>query len=1060
MSDEREGAEDGASAGSQPTVIAPPTGSNAEASDRSGSASTNLALDATQAVSSGTGPTLIAGAAERSPREALGRGDIIGRYLVLERLGAGGMGEVFAAHDPELDRRVALKLLHRTLGGDATLGRSRLLREAQAMAKLAHPNVIAIHDVGTVDGQIFIAMELVEGETLSDWLARVRPAWPAIVEVFLAAGRGLEAAHAVGLIHRDFKPDNVLIGRDGRTRVGDFGLARTVSDEELSSHGGPSLSAPPLGQSGSLSSLTLPGSILGTPAYMAPEQHLGAEADARSDVFAFAASLYEALYGRLPFTGDNLGALVLAIVEPDPPPPPPAGNRVPRALWKIVQRGLAKEPDDRYPSITALLADLAVDPRKRRRRGWLAACALATVTVVGGGLWERQRSLIARCDATAGALVGVWDEPTKGALVAGLTAIDRPYIASASARVLEYGDRYAAAWTEEARTACVGHLLEDALDDDEYALERRCLDHQLARFADLRALLTAADDETAAKSIDAVLGLRPPDECADLDAIRLTFGALDDPAVTAEVEAVRRELVRAEATILTGRLADAKALADDAASRARVTGFMPLIAEAELLRGTTAATLGLDDAEEALQAALIAAIRAGHDRLAADAAIATASRLDAADEDDEANHWIDLADAWLDGNGDADVSRRISALRVRARLARSRGDLAEADALLVRGLALADALDTWNVERIALKLDRAQLHTETFDFALIKANADEALALADAIYGPDHPSRANALTALGVSAMSRSRLDEAEDYHRRALEIRLQTFGQRHSSVAQSMVNLAITLQNSGDAKAALTLLNEAREVAVAVHGEEHSLVATIDNNLGTTLKELDRYDESLVALRRALDLRRRLGAPRLYAPMLNLAMSYFELGHTRECSGDHEGARAYFAEALPLAREAADQSRQLNGPDHLHTATTRLSLGLALAAEHRWEESLGEHQVALDTFVSLLGEDSPQIVQPHLGIGVALRALGRPSEAKEHLERALAQARPEEEPGIVREIKLDLAKVLWDLGDTERARELAQAIAAAATRGECNYAQLWLDTLPQAKPRRTQAGR
>lgn len=1058
MSDEREGAEDGgASAGSQPTVIAPPTGSSGEASDTPGSTPTLIAHHGTQAVSSGTGPTLIAGAAKRSG-EALGRGDIIGRYLVLERLGAGGMGEVFAAHDPELDRRVALKLLHRTLDGDATLGRSRLIREAQAMAKLAHPNVIAIHDVGTVDGQIFIAMELVEGETLSDWLARVRPAWPAIVEVFLAAGRGLEAAHAVGLIHRDFKPDNVLIGRDGRARVGDFGLARTVSDEDLANLAATSLSANPLGQSGSLSSLTLPGSILGTPAYMAPEQHLGAEADARSDVFAFAVSLYEALYGRLPFTGDNLGALVLAIVEPGPPPPPPAGSRVPRALWKIVQRGLAKEPDDRYPSITALLADLAVDPRKRRRRGWLAACALATVTVVGGGLWERQRSLIARCDASADALVGVWDEPTKGALVAGLAAIDRPYIASASARVLEYGDRYAAAWTEEAHTACVGHFLEGTLDDDEYALERRCLDYQLARFADLRALLTAADDETAARSIDAVLGLRSPGECANLDAIRLTFGALDDPAVTAEVEAVRRDLVRAEATVLTGRLADAKALADDAAARARVTAFMPLIAEAEVLRGTTAVTLGLDDADEALQAGLIAAIRAGHDRLAADAAIATARRLDAADEDDEANRWIDLADAWIDGETDADISRRISALRVRSHLARSKGDLAEADALLVRGLALAEALDTWSVERIALKLDRAQLHTETFDFALIKANADEALALADTIYGPDHPSRANALSALGISAMSRSRLDEAEDYHRRALEIRLQTFGQRHNRVAQSMVNLALVLQNRGDGEAALTLLKEARAVAVAVHGEEHSLIATIDNNLGTTLKDLDRFEESLVALRRALDLRRRLGAPRLYVPTLNLAMSYYELGHARECSGDQEGARAYFAEALLLAREAADQSRQLNGPDHLHTATTRLSLGLALAAEHQWEESLREHQVALDSFVSILGEDSPQIVQPHLGIGRALRALGRPSEAKEHVERALAQA-PEEEPGLAREIKLELARVLWDVGDTERARELAQAVAAAA-RGECNYAQQWLDTLPQAKPRRTQAGR
>jgi predicted Ser/Thr protein kinase len=196
------------------------------------------------------------------------RGDArLGRYLVLRVLGEGGMGVVFSAYDEELDRRVAIKVLStRAAGG--TSGRARIRREAQAMARLSHPSVITVHDVGEVDGDVFVAMELVDGETLGAWLARERPKWRRVLEVFAEAGRGLAAAHAAGLVHRDFKPDNVMLGRDGRVRVMDFGLARGSAAEDEPSPGGDAEVA-----RGVDLRLTRSGAVMGTPLYMAPEQH-------------------------------------------------------------------------------------------------------------------------------------------------------------------------------------------------------------------------------------------------------------------------------------------------------------------------------------------------------------------------------------------------------------------------------------------------------------------------------------------------------------------------------------------------------------------------------------------------------------------------------------------------------------------------------------------------------------------------------------------------------------------------------------------------------------------
>src|ERR1022692_3659392 len=248
--------------------------------------------------------------------------DLVGRYRLLRLVGRGGMGEVYAAHDPELDRRVAIKILRAKARPD-DIEAARLLREAQAVAKLSHPNVVAIHDVGTAAGRMFLAMELVEGETLAVWLDRRRHSIEEILRMFAMAGRGLAAAHRVGIVHRDFKPQNVMVSRDETARVMDFGLA---------ARGGTASRNEPR--------LTRVGSILGTPLYMSPEQLLGQPVDPRADQFSFCVALWEALYGARPFEGATLLEIRLAVLG-DRPRPGPLQARVPRRVRAMLERGLS-----------------------------------------------------------------------------------------------------------------------------------------------------------------------------------------------------------------------------------------------------------------------------------------------------------------------------------------------------------------------------------------------------------------------------------------------------------------------------------------------------------------------------------------------------------------------------------------------------------------------------------------------------------------------------------------------------------------------------------------------
>ncbi len=306
-------------------------------------------------------------------RKTLSIGDRVGRYLVLSSLGAGGMGVVFAAYDPQLDRKIALKLLRSGLAGSSKDARARLRREAQAIAQLSHPNVVSVYDVGTTDaGDLYIAMEFVEGDTLTTWLRKYPREWREIIDVFLQAARGLLAAHGVGLLHRDFKPDNVLVGGDGRVRVTDFGLARSVLAPPDTAIGKPVMTA-------LNAALTATGTVLGTPRYMPPEQMTGPDLDARSDQFSFCVALYEALYDRHPL---RAGTSLSMLDHGDRAIPPPEGTKIPAAIGRAVLRGLERDRARRFPSMGTLISELVPPPRRSPRR--YAGFAIAAILLVGG----------------------------------------------------------------------------------------------------------------------------------------------------------------------------------------------------------------------------------------------------------------------------------------------------------------------------------------------------------------------------------------------------------------------------------------------------------------------------------------------------------------------------------------------------------------------------------------------------------------------------------------------------------------------------------------------------
>ncbi len=321
-------------------------------------------------------------ATEHKPLEP---GDTIGRYRVRERIGEGGMGVVYAAEDPELGRVVAIKLLRPVQGAEAEREQRRMLREAQALARVSHRNLVMVFDVGSLRGRVWIAMEYVAGETLETWLSREHRSWSEIVGVFAEAGRGLAAVHAAGLVHRDFKPGNVIVRKDGAVQVLDFGLAAPLGDV---AERAPDAKLEQRAASPDLdalaATLTTTGAFMGTPAYMAPEQFLMLPTDGRTDQFSLCVALYEAIYGHRPFKGRDLAQLMAATLEGLGGLPAELPG-VPLSVRQIIARGLSKAPEDRFASMDALVEALEQARAPKPNHGPRGARRFALGVLAGGG---------------------------------------------------------------------------------------------------------------------------------------------------------------------------------------------------------------------------------------------------------------------------------------------------------------------------------------------------------------------------------------------------------------------------------------------------------------------------------------------------------------------------------------------------------------------------------------------------------------------------------------------------------------------------------------------------
>ncbi len=531
----------------------------------------------------------------------------VGRFLVVSTLGAGGMGVVAEAYDPELDRRVALKLLrsdHNRLDSQA-----RLLREAQAMARLSHPNVVQVYEVGTIGDQVFVAMELVRGTTLGAWLAAERRGWREILRVFIDAGRGLAAAHAAGLVHRDFKPDNVLLAADGRVCVADFGLARE-------DHGEPSTTENPGERTLLAEDLTATGVIMGTPVYMSPEQHRGEVAGPASDIFSFSVALFEALHGIRPFAGETMSELA-GNVQRGLVVAAPAGHGVPTWLDAVARRGLAARPEDRFTSVEALLLALGRDPAVARRR-WFGAAGLGLgAAALGFTLQTNLQPEV--CSRGAARIAEVWDDAAQTRVRERLAQLPADERAASEPRVLAGLTEYAAVWASTQRDACLAH---DHGDQSAtlFDARTRCLEDRRAALAEAVEVLAEGDSAALGNAGLVVARLPSIARCDDVAALGAEVAGPEDPAVIIAVDRLRQQLARIHVVATAGRSREALTAALGVREAAASLEYPPLVAEASLLAGRVAVEAQLwADARDALTRAYVTATAARHDVVAAEA---------------------------------------------------------------------------------------------------------------------------------------------------------------------------------------------------------------------------------------------------------------------------------------------------------------------------------------------------------------------------------------------------------------------------------------------------------
>ena len=889
----------------------------------------------------------------------------IGRFVPLRCVGEGGMGRVYAAYDEELDRKVALKILHRGVESDA---KARVLREAKAMAKLRHPNVVQVFEIGDHAESLFIAMEFVAGATLAAWQADTRWTWTEIVEVYLQAGDGLSAAHAAGLVHRDFKPHNVMVDETGtgrRVLVLDFGLALS-DDLPLCAE----RATDPSGDAGS-GKLTTTGRVLGTLGYMAPEQLGGARVEAAADQFAFCVSLWEALYGERPGSEVPGRAIANGVTLSVP-----ADSTVPAWLGAVLERGLAPVPGDRYPSMSDLLAEVRrkMAPRSSRMPRLFAAGAV----VAGGlGFWAWADARAKRCGGAEEQLAGIWDDARRAEVEAALLSIELPYAAATWDRLSTDLDRYAADWVAMRTEACEATAVRE--EQSETVMDRRmaCL-HRARAQLDAVATVFADADRSAVNTAHGVLRSLPSlDRCADVDALLAEV----EPASADEAEAVdeaRALVAQARAEELAGRSAVAEARLLEAKKVLGDVRYEPVRIELAVVEGNVVSTLGrYEEAEAALQYAMT---RAPHSRQWDE--LYEASRT-----------WMVLVGYFMrrmdealavrgivEGLAEGDAAREADVASGVSSVLWARGDYEEAES---RARLALQRLDEAPVDNPLLassyRGNLANLLRAQGKHADAEKEYRAAAAEAEAVLGPDHPVTLTAWHNIAGVLHELGQNTESAAEHRRALEGQLRVLGPDHPDVGLGHSNLALPLAALGKHAEAEAELEETIRIWTEALGPDHPEVAKAHSSLAVLLGMQGKLADAVREHRRALASEVRALGPK----HVEVASTRYGLAKTLNGLGEHREAEAEYREAIAVMSELE--------PDHPRLGMFRAGLADALHPQGRFAEAEQEARAGLAIHLEGLGPDHPDVASTRGILATTLRLQGEYEEAEAEERRALA---------------------------------------------------------------------
>jgi eukaryotic-like serine/threonine-protein kinase len=921
-----------------------------------------------------------AGAERRSTQEPPRAGDRIGRYVLLEPLGSGGMGFVYAAYDPELDRKVAVKLLHDfpTGGMSSGGGRNRLLEEARALASLSHPNVIAVHDVGLHDGRVFVAMEFVDGQTLRQWLSREKPSPAEILRAFSEAGAGLWAAHRAGLAHRDFKPDNVMIDTEGRIKVLDFGLARSLENQSDASTPG---------------SLLVDGpntvGLVGTPAYMAPEQFAGLRGDARSDQFSFCVALYEALFRHRPFKGRTFAELAASTLADDVTMPATVDGVSP-GIREALERGLAKEAEQRFASMQELLAELAPPESKPPRPWWrlAASAAIGGALVAAAVLWWPEPPQ--PCVGAEESVAEAWDASRRDVLRRAVGGDDETTV-----RVVEQvGDAldvYAARVARQVRIACEAHARQ-AMTEDEYGRRRQCLDRRRHALAHVVDFFIATPQSVLERGPEVVAMLPMVGGCDDPSKLG-DLADIDDPQRLAQAYALERGLDEIRTLVFGGERERAGPALEEILAEAREHRFRGIEARALHQRGLfRMATGDPSGAVEVFRRAFPLALRSGYYEVAIDCGSGLAHHFGYREGDlDEGAFWLDVSRALVDRHG-----------------------------------AAPDSLVKLKIEEGTQTHSRGKLEPAL-------ASYEEAVALCNEHFA-NLPSRCTeALMNQAETLRDLARHDEAIEVYERVLTTLIERHGERHPRLSTILTNYAVTLRGSGQLEDALARGREAVAIGEAHFGPDNFEVVPLLGNVADTLTRLGRVDEATEILDRILAMTKaQLGDD-------HLMMSYARdsRGHVALARGDWTSARADFEHAIRIRTG-------LYGEVHPTLVSPERGLAEALLGLGDPQRSRRHYERVVD-MCATLGCEGEAIVA-RAGLVEAALVLGRPHEAITALDAARQALDASQQTTAYARARVALAQALVSTHDDELAAAREALVAAV---GESDSAVLRLDATP-----------